>query len=265
VLAGLLAGLLAVVLAATGCSGSRGDRPPAAAGPVPTVQPGASCLTGAERPGAVRFPSPNGASLGGVIVGSGRTGVVLAQGSSGDLCAWMPYARRLAGIGYRVLAFDLNGLASSSASPGNPGDPRFDQDVVGAANLLRSRGASTVLLIGSSLGGGAVLVAAPEMSPPVGGVINMAGGDLTSGLDADAAARRLRVPVLFLVGEIDNHVDQAHFRATFAAAAGAPERRLEVIAGSYAHGVNLLDPEQEPKAAAARTLVENFLAAHAGR
>jgi dienelactone hydrolase len=254
--------VMALVLVLLG--GCAGHRPPPDPGPVPTDRPGALCLTGTERSGVVRFRSPNGASLGGVVIGAGRTGVVLVQGSTGDLCVWMPYARRLAGLGYQVLAFDLNGLGSSGASPGNPGDARFDQDVMGAATLLRSRGASTVLLIGASLGGSAVLVAAAELSPPATGVIDIAGGDPVSKLDTDAAARRLRIPVLYLVGAGDNHVDQAHLRAVYAATV-ATDRRLDVIADSYAHGVNLLDPQMEPQAPAARQIVEGFLAAHAGR
>jgi len=264
--AAVVAAVVAAAVTMTGCGGG-GDRPESSAalsaGPVPTVQPGALCLTAAERRGAIRFPSLNGASLGGVIVGNGGTGVVLAHSPSSDLCEWMPYARRLTGLGYRVLAFDLNGFASSGTSPGNPNDARYDQDVAAAANLLRARGASTVLLLGSMLGGLAVLVAASRISPPVAGVIDMSGSTTMSGLDTDAAARQLRVPVLFVAAELDSHVDHPHLRALAAAARGAPERHLEVVAGSAAHPVNLLDPEQEPKAPAVRAVVEKFLTAHA--
>jgi len=263
----LVAAVVAAVLTMASCGG--GNRPETSAAPsarpVPTVQPGASCLTAAERRGVVRFPSPNSASLGGVIVGGGRTGVVLAHSPSSDLCEWMPYARRLTGLGYRVVAFDLNGFASSSASPGSPSNARYDQDVVAAANLLRTRGASTVLLLGSMLGGLAVLVAASQITPPVAGVIDMAGSTTMSGLDTDAAARRLTAPVLFVAGELDTHVDHAHLRTLAAAASGAPEHRLEVIAGTAAHPANLLDPQQEPQAPAVRFMVEKFLAAHASR
>jgi hypothetical protein len=67
---------------------------------------------------------------------------------------------------------------------------------------------------------------------------------------------------LFLVGATDNHVDQAHLRAVYTES-GSPDRHLEVIAGSYAHGVKLLDPQSEPQAPAARRIVETLLAAHA--
>jgi pimeloyl-ACP methyl ester carboxylesterase len=261
------AGLLAAVLALAGCGGGEatGAEPALSAGPVPTVRAGALCLTPTEQRGVVRFTSQNGASLGGVVLGSGPTGVVLAHSPSSDLCEWMPYARRLTGLGYRVLAFDLNGFASSGTSPGNPNDARYDQDVLAAAGQLRTRGASTVLLVGSMLGGLAALVAASEAEPPVAGVIDMAGSTTMSGLDTDAAAKRLTVPVLFVAGERDTHVDHPHLRALAAAATRAPEHRVMVVAGSAGHPTNLLDPVQEPQAPAVRAMVEQFLAAHAGR
>lgn len=263
----LVSVVLAIALAVTGCDSGGEPAEPAALspGPVPTAPPGALCLTAAERQGVVRFPSQNGASLGGVIVGAGRTGVVLAHSPSSDLCEWMPYARRLTGLGYRVIAFDLNGFASSGTSPGNPNDARYDQDVLAAASLLRTRAASTVLLVGSMLGGLAVLVAASRADPPVAGVIDMSGSTTMSGLDTDAAAKRLRVPVLFIAAADDSHVDHPHLRTLAATVTGAPERRLEVIPDSAAHPTNLLDPQAEPRAPAVRSMVETFLARHAGR
>jgi pimeloyl-ACP methyl ester carboxylesterase len=262
------AGLLAAMLVLAGCGGggeATGAEAALSPGPVPTVRAGAQCLTPAEQRGVLRFTSQNGASLGGVVLGSGRTGVVLAHSPSSDLCEWMPYARRLTGLGYRILAFDLNGFASSGTSPGNPNDARYDQDVLAAAGQLRARGASTVLLLGSMLGGLASLVAASNADPPVAGVIDMAGSTTMSGLDTDAAVKRLKVPVLFIAAERDTHVDHPHLRQLAASATGAPEHRVVVIAGSAAHPTNLVDPEQEPQAPAVRAMVEQFLAAHARR
>ncbi|MFD0597814.1 alpha/beta fold hydrolase [Catellatospora coxensis] len=148
----LLAAAAAVALA--GCSG--GDPAPA---PSPTgLNAGAACEL---PPGArqTRF-GEHGADLGGVLLGSGRTGIVLAHQNGGDVCQWAPYASELAAQGYRVLAFDFGGFGVSTA-----GDADNPQQVTAAAAALRADGATGIVLIGASMGGTAVLAAAPAVSP----------------------------------------------------------------------------------------------------
>jgi dienelactone hydrolase len=229
---------------------------------MPTIAPGAACLTAAERAHTVRFASGNGASLAGVLLGSGRVGLVFAHQTDADMCEWVPYARLLAAKGYTALAIDMNGFGASQSSAGVPAQPRFDQDLLAAAALLRRQGVTSVVLVGASLGGLASVVAASEAQPPVTAVVDVSGPEQMSGLDDVAAARRLTVPALFLVGERDEFV--ADVRAVAAAAPKTPTHRLVVIPGTASHGVALLDPAQEPQAGAARAAVESFLHDYAG-
>src|SRR5206468_3937217 len=83
-LASLLA--CALVLAATGCGDS--GRPKAAA---PTMSPVAVCVTDQQqRAGGFVATGPAGRPVSGVVLGTGTTGVVLANQSDGGLCQWQP-------------------------------------------------------------------------------------------------------------------------------------------------------------------------------
>jgi pimeloyl-ACP methyl ester carboxylesterase len=259
--------LLLVVLVSAGAAcggqgtggGTAGPRPTTtAAGPPTTLVPiGASCLEGGERSRTLRFRAANGAELAGVLLGGGRVGVVLAHQINNDLCQWLPYARVLAKRGYRVLAFDFEGLGASGPSPGS-GDPPLDQNVAAAAEVLRDRGASKVVLMGGSLGGTAVVTAAAEVRPPVAGVICLSGPSEFYGMDAVEAASRLTVPVLFLVGAQDRGFP--HSAREMYAATKVRDRKLVVTPNPY-HGVELLAPDN-PATRHDRDLVERWLADH---
>jgi pimeloyl-ACP methyl ester carboxylesterase len=260
---------LAVVLVLAGCGGgSRSATAPAGSAPassrvpapIPSVSPGVKCLGASPSPGAevVRFPSPNGASLGGVLLGAGSAGVVLAHQSPGDLCDWWFYAVRLAGLGYRVLAFDLNGNASSSPSDGNPGHAEFDVDVLAAAGALRERGVTAIVAMGASLGGTAVVTAASEAKPPLAGVVDLSGPTQSSGMDALAAARKITVPALFITAERDTVAGETQQLSQ--AVTSSADHRLLVVKGSGQHGVALLKLDEEPQAPQVRAAIEDFLA-----
>src|SRR5689334_9707747 len=106
--------IVVAALVAVGCSGAAtpATSPPAstaqsAASPsarptaaAPTVGPiGSACLTNGEQAATVTFSSSSGVPLGGVVLGTGRMGVVLAHEALGNLCEWMPFARHLAATG----------------------------------------------------------------------------------------------------------------------------------------------------------------------
>lgn len=172
--------------------------------------------------------------LAALTIGTGRTVVVLAHQVSGSLCQWWPYARSLAADGIRVVAFDFDGYG---ASP--PGSGNYAGEVAAAAEWARRAGARQIVLMGGSMGGTAVIVAAAHLGRSIAGVIDLSGPALFAGMDALAAARQLRVPVLFAYGTQDVAF-AADIRRVRAAAATRDKPLVTV--NDRTHGVALVDP-----------------------
>jgi pimeloyl-ACP methyl ester carboxylesterase len=252
-------GLVAVCLglaAACGGGGQGGGAasPPSSAGAPPTTAAVAKgCLRADEAARVFRFPTDDGATLVGLTLGTGRTGLVLGHQVGSDLCEWLPQARRFARRGYRVLVFDFAGYGDSRPGP----DGRVDTDVVAATAELRRRGVDRVVLVGSSMGGTAVLSAATRIRPAVAGVVSLSGASGFGGVDAQGAMARLRVPVLFVVAADDPpFTEQA--RLMYRAARVADKRLLVVPGGG--HGTSMIEfGEDAPRVLAA---VRGFIADH---
>jgi pimeloyl-ACP methyl ester carboxylesterase len=167
--------------------------------------------------------------------------VTLAHGSNSNLCGWLPYARELAASGYRALAYD--------ARHGS----RVDLDAEAAVEALRRAGAQRVVAVGSSLGALAAIVAGASLPLPPAAIVSLsapADFGLLRGLDA---VRALRAPVFFAASQDDDPF-AADAQALYAAA-GSPERRLEILPGA-AHGVQMLAD------ASFRARVTAFISAH---
>jgi pimeloyl-ACP methyl ester carboxylesterase len=241
---------LAFLVPGGATGGARASSPPV----------GAFCLTKAEEAHAVRFPSGSRATIAGILLGHGPVGIVFVHQSPGDVCDWMFYARRLAAKGYVVLPIDLNGFAASTPAPTSPVSPHWDRDVAAAAGFLRQRGVRKVVLVGASLGGAVVVGAAAQITPAISAVIDLSGPTETSGIDAVAAARRLRVPALYLASADDEFA--VSVRRTYAATP-VRLRRLLVVGGA-GHGVGLLKPDLQPHAAQIRSVIERFIRGAAG-
>ena len=217
------------------------------------------CVTKAERRNnAVQFKASDGATLRGVLLGSrtSRRGVVVAHEGAGGLCNWLPYGRRLARLGYRVLVFDLRGFVSSPRTRLRQG--RHDLDVVGAARELRRRGVQRVTLVGGSLGAMAVVAAAPQISPAVAGIIVASPGLVFRDLDAGAAAPAVRVPALFVVSSEDGEFPTS--TRTIYERTSSTDKRLVLVPGTR-HGYELV---LTGDVASNRALFEEFLAKHLG-
>jgi pimeloyl-ACP methyl ester carboxylesterase len=267
-----LVGVLALVLVgAAGCgggttsiSGQPASHPSTArtASPTPSNPPIVAKNCASEWQGGkgkqVWFQDASGASLGGIELGSGTAGVVLAHQSAADACSWLPYGAELAAAGYRVLAFDF---AGNGASPAPPAGDSLDKNVLGASAFLRGEGAKNVVLMGAAMGAAAALVAAAEVSPPelpVAGVISLSSPLQYSRLNPLATAKTLAVPVLYIGGVNDAEQYQA-VNGLYGATAGKAKTIL--VANSPKHGADLLKADA-PDAASVRTAVTNFLTAH---
>jgi pimeloyl-ACP methyl ester carboxylesterase len=89
-----------------------------------------------------------------------RRAAVLVHGQNWDALGWREIATQLRDRGVPALALNLRGYDGSTGRtegyvPGRPWSPVAD--VIAAATLLRERGVAEVALVGSSLGGHAVL------------------------------------------------------------------------------------------------------------
>jgi len=85
-----------------------------------------------------------------------------------DSAAASRIARSLVDMGYAVLRFDFTGLGSSDGDFANTNFSSNVQDLVAAADLLRSQSLAPSILIGHSLGGTAVLNAAAAIPETLG-------------------------------------------------------------------------------------------------
>jgi alpha-beta hydrolase superfamily lysophospholipase len=216
------------------------------------------CVTRAERGRVLRFKAVDGVRLIGVEFGRGQRAVILAHqgGAPPNLCGWVPYARTLAAAGYRVLVFDHRKFGSSGRASHWRRADRVDFDVLGAIRTMRARGARSLVLGGASLGGAAVLAAAPHATPAVDGVISFSSPRNYVNVNVLAGVEASNVPVLFLAA-VDDTPFSDDARALFEASP-AREKRLELYPGSE-HGFRLL---RNPST---RSVVGEFLAAHSAR
>jgi dienelactone hydrolase len=185
------------------------------------------CATHAERAAALRFFTSDDRQLVGVQLGSGPIGIVLAHGSGGSLCEWIGYARELAGDGYRVLAYDagyeFNGVGL---------------DAEAATEALRRAGAQKVVIMGSSLGALAALVAGAGLPVQPDAVVSLSAPDSVGYLRGLDSVARLHAPVFFMAAQDDQPFsDDA--RSLYAAAAST-DKQLQVVPGQM-HGSGLLE------------------------
>ena len=246
--------VLALAVGLTGCSSGTHDSTSAQPSTAASESaPGAACPSRVTSGKPVRFGSNGATNLGGVVFGTGRTGIVLAHQVEDSLCQWAPYAVELARRGYRVLAFDFPGVGYSSDTVSGQS---LDATVVAAAALLRSQGATAIVLIGASLGGTVSLVAATEIQPPVAGVVSVSGPALFQDMAASKAAPKLTVPVLYAAGRADEEFAR-DAQTLYDATPGTVDRKLVIVAAGL-HGVDLVADGSEVEAA-----VTAFLTAHA--
>jgi len=187
--------------------------------------------------------------------GTGTVGVVLAHMLGSSQSAWSPIVGDLVDEGFHVLTFDFRGHGLS----GGTRDPSHaDLDLAGAVAKIRALGASRVLVVGASLGGTAAIAVAATAD--LGGVVTLSAPARIDDLEAGAIASKVTEPALFLVGANDDprYVEAAR---AFNAATKGP-KKLQVLAGTSAHGTDLLTDSRVGKRV--RKLVLDFLIDHRG-
>ena len=160
--------------------------------PVPTPQGGVSEV--------VSFTTDDGVELKGRIFGQGSTGVVLAHMFHADQSGWWDFAQALADSGYIALTFNFRGYGKGDSKSGGDKEIKLiDRDMAAALGFIRERGASTIFMIGASMGGTASLKVAAKQ--PVAGVVSLSAPVEFKGMNV--GEDRVRVPVLLMATDGD--------------------------------------------------------------
>jgi alpha/beta superfamily hydrolase len=96
----------------------------------------------------VSFATADKATIYANLYGEGDNAVVLAHGAVFNKESWGPFALKLEADGHTVLAIDFRGYGKSKGK----GRASYE-DVLGAVRYLHQQGASTVSVVGGSMGG----------------------------------------------------------------------------------------------------------------
>ncbi|MFL5798729.1 MAG: alpha/beta hydrolase [Actinomycetota bacterium] len=211
---------------------------------------------------AVTFPSSDGITLAGRLYGNGPHGVVLAHMGSprNSQFDWLPVAVKLAARGYRVLTFDYRGICFApdpnvGCSQGEIDWPNAWQDVNGAVDFLRTRGASKVIVVGADLGGSMALYAAAQ-GVKVDGVVAVSGLDEAEGyLIGEPVLRGVDVPLLFIAGSQDEPAASTYRRWS----KEVHEPASGLLLDTDLHGTFLFDPIAPSDAALAARAMDVLL------
>jgi dienelactone hydrolase len=172
-------------------------------------------------------------------LGDGGFGVVFANDSVNDTCAWSSEARSLAGRGYTVAVFETVG----------PSDYEADQ-VLAVVHALRRAGVRRIVLIGASVGARAVLLAGARHPRRIVGLVALSAERRlgTSPGDLLFVGRQVRVPVLSIGSREDG-------LTSFGADTRAWHRTIRddraLILSGEDHGVDLLTGSHGPRVRAA--------------
>lgn len=204
--------------------------------PSPAIRAGADCAELVADGKSVHFGADSGSDLYGLIFGTGRTGIVISHMNGGNACQGAPYAKELAEAGYRVLVFDFANFGVSTSA----GAPQRKQ-VVSAAAALRADGATSIVLIGGSMGATASLAAVPDLTPPPAAVVALSPPLVFNDDNAENGVRKLTMPVFYAAGEIEGEYPDNIKELEALTPKGVPHQS-RLGEGSTDHGLWLVDP-----------------------
>jgi pimeloyl-ACP methyl ester carboxylesterase len=122
----------------------------------------------------VRIPTANGKILFGWWLNVGRHAptILFVHGWGANSASGLPFARSFLDAGYNLLLIDARGHGRSDTDT-FASMPRFAEDTLAAVDFLAARGYRDPVLIGHSVGGAAVLLAASMRSNGIGGVVTL--------------------------------------------------------------------------------------------
>jgi len=187
-----------------------------------------------DAPREVSFATADSGMVTATLSGGGDRGVVLAHGAAFNKESWADLADSLSAHGFRALAIDFRGYGKSVAGRKERGR---DEDVLAAIRYLSTHGATSVSIVGGSMGGGASALAATEARP--GEITHLV---LLSPVSIPHPERIQAASVVYIASRDERMAPgiQDQFRQ-------APEpKRLLLLDGS-AHAQNIFKTDQGPR------------------
>lgn len=128
---------------------------------------------------AVTFTTADGGVVHALQHGRGDRAVVLAHGGQYAKESWSDFALALVQKGFAVVAFDFRGFgASPRPATATPEDP-LHLDVLAAVRFVRQHGATSVSVVGASMGGDYAAKAAESDSSGIDRLVLLAAGAYT--------------------------------------------------------------------------------------
>ena len=187
----------------------------------------------------VSFPTEDGGLVYADVYGEGVRGVVLAHGGRFNKESWAQQARTLASAGFQVLAIDFRGYGKSKG-PGDaqPMDAPLHLDVLAAVRYLRETGATSVSIVGGSMGAGAAGDASIASRPGQIDRVVFLGGS------PNGPAEKLKSASLFIVARDDSNDDGPRLPRIQEQYKKAPEPKALIILEGSAHAQYLFQTDQ---------------------
>jgi pimeloyl-ACP methyl ester carboxylesterase len=243
--------LVTALGALTNC-GRESDRNARAAKVDPAAPVAEECPDETIPPGMERLSvtAADGVPIGAAVVGDGDTAVVLVHGAGQDLCDWMDVVPAITDLGVTVAAYSLRGRGSSGGSREEVSLLPADIDAVVTA--LREHGAERVVLVGTSLGAAASLIAAGTIDPPVDAVVAVSPQLALGGTDVVTAVRAYAGPVVLVVAEEDTAIA----RNVQELASTLPDVRAATVVDGSDHGMRLIKSRPDVVTAAVDQAVQ---------
>jgi predicted alpha/beta hydrolase len=186
----------------------------------------------------VSFPTEDGGFIYANVYGAGPRGLVLAHGGRFNKEGWDKQATALAAAGFHVAAIDFRGYGQSRGPAGGSEEDDRRFDVLAAIRYLRNNGATSISVIGGSMGGDYAAEAAEAQPESIDRLVLLAAGAYTT-LERAKARKLFIMSRNDIIG--DNELRMPPIREQFEKASGPKE--FVIVEGS-AHAQALFETDQ---------------------
>lgn len=205
----------------------------------PTAQPTHASVVERCKAGAggrqLTFTAKDGSVLPGAVFGSGdRVAVFVHQTGYTGMCGWVPYAAWAGRHGVRAIVLDVCDYGEAQCSPA------FHDDVAGQLRLpiawARAHGATSVTLVGASMGGSLVTGVGERLG--VDAIVNISSPPEWDNVPSvPRAAKSITVPFLLIAATSDTEIQPAVLRR---ALLSSPSQHKRFVAVPEGHGYTIV-------------------------